>query len=332
MSLISLPTINRYRFIFEAQSPLLLSDYSGSAWRGLLGHGLRRVSCVTRAKTCDGCLLTDSCVYATIFESSSAGADQGRFQVRPHPFVLALEGMGRRQIAAGEKLELGINLFGKANDSLPYMLQGMTEGGKLGMGRDHAQFVLSGLLQERALGSDQWSDVYDAEEGRLMLFPSTPTEIPLAPEFVDIELLTPLRMKRKGKLVGPREFESADFLRQLWRRVQDIGHFYGEDEPRGDLPLPQSRANSFTDSNISVKWHDWTRYSSRQKTAMQMGGVIGKMRLQGSSLQDWWPLLWYGQWLHLGKATSMGLGAYQLKFPQACGQQSIRQNGASYGI
>ena len=327
MSRISLPAINRYRFIFEAQSPLMLSDYSGSAWRGLLGHGLRRVSCVTRAKTCEGCLLTDSCVYATIFESSSAGTDKGRYQVRPHPFVLSIEGMGRRQIATGENLGLGISLFGKANASLPYMVQGMTEGGKLGMGRDHAQFILSGLLQESALGSEHWDEVFDAEQGRLMLLPPIPAEMPTAPEFVDIELLTPLRMKRKGKLIGPREFEAADFLRQLWRRVQDIGHFYGDDESRCEFSLPESRADSFSDCNIALKWHDWTRYSSRQKTAMQMGGVIGTIRLQGDSLEDWWPLLWVGQWLHLGKATSMGLGAYQLKFPQACEPHSKAQSG-----
>lgn len=321
MNLISLPSINRYRFVFELLSPLVLSEYSGSAWRGLLGHGLRRVSCVTRARTCDGCPLTDSCVYASVFESRSAKSGQGRFQVKPHPFVLTVVESAQRQIAAGENLELEISLFGKANIALPYLVQGMAEGGKLGMGRDHAQFVLTGLRQETVLGSGNWIDVYDLDQGRLSLSSVSPAELPPVPEQVDIELLTPLRMKRKGKLVGPGEFEAADFLRQLWRRVQDIGHFYGDGESAYELLLPTSRADSFEDANIFLKWHDWTRYSSRQKTAMQMGGVIGQIRLQGESLKDWWPILWMGQWLHLGKATSMGLGYYQLILPQACEHQ-----------
>ncbi len=318
MNLFRLPSINRYRLVFEALSPVMLSEYSGSAWRGLLGHGLRHVSCVTRARTCEGCLLADSCVYASVFESRSIDSGQGRFQMKPHPFVLTMKESGQRQIATGENLELEISLFGKANAALPYLILGMTEGGKLGMGRGYARFVLTGLLQETVLGAKNWINVYDPEQGRLTLLSVLPAELPPAPESVDIELLTPLRMKRKGKLVGPREFAAADFLRQLWRRTQDMGHFYSDGESASELPLPTSRADSFSGTRISLKWHDWTRYSSRQKTTMKMGGVVGQIRLQGESLNDWWPILWMGQWLHLGKATSMGLGHYQLILPQAC--------------
>lgn len=326
MQQINMPMLSSYRLIFQALSPMLLSEYSGSAWRGLLGHGLRRVSCVTRAKTCDGCALLDSCVYASIFESRSSNGSAGQFQAKPHPFVLTVLESGRRQIKEDEYLGLEITLVGKANAALPYLIQGMTEGGKLGMGREHAQFKLAGILQEATLGSGQWLEVYDPEEGKLNLAQMTTVEIPAAPEAVDIELLTPLRMKRKGKLVGPGEFQAADFFRQLWRRTQDINHFYGDGKTGIALPLPQSRADSLdTLAQLSLSWKDWTRYSSRQRTAMQMGGVVGSIHLQGEALQEWWPLLWIGQWLHLGKATSMGLGQYRLSVPQACEQQVERQ-------
>ncbi|MEA3644219.1 MAG: hypothetical protein VBE63_30485, partial [Lamprobacter sp.] len=40
--------LERLCFHFQAQEPIRLPTYSGSAWRGLLGHSLRRSVCVTR--------------------------------------------------------------------------------------------------------------------------------------------------------------------------------------------------------------------------------------------------------------------------------------------
>jgi hypothetical protein len=65
----ALPDIGAYRLTFLAQEALELPDYPGSAWRGVLGRGLRRAVCVTRAPRCPGCLLAGTCVYATLFEA-----------------------------------------------------------------------------------------------------------------------------------------------------------------------------------------------------------------------------------------------------------------------
>ena len=61
-----------------------------------------------------------------------------------------------------------------------------------------------------------------------------------------------------------------------------------------------------------LRWHDWTRYSSRQQTKMQMGGLVGHLVLDGVRAQRYWKQLWLGQWTHVGKGTSMGLGRYRL--------------------
>ncbi len=63
------PGFGFYRFEFVAEEPIVLPPFPGSAWRGLVGHGLRRTVCVTRQPRCEGCLLIGSCVYSTIFES-----------------------------------------------------------------------------------------------------------------------------------------------------------------------------------------------------------------------------------------------------------------------
>jgi len=74
--------------------------------------------------------------------------------------------------------------------------------------------------------------------------------------------------------------------------------------------MQQARDIQLRDPQLT--WHDWTRYSSRQQTKMNMGGLIGSFSLDGD-LQNFWPYLWLGQWTHTGKGTSMGLGAYRIE-------------------
>ena len=47
-----------------------------------------------------------------------------------------------------------------------------------------------------------------------------------------------------------------------------------------------------------------------------MGGIIGVLELNMSGLENFWPYLWLGQWTHIGKGTSMGMGAYSIKISQ----------------
>jgi hypothetical protein len=45
---------------------------------------------------------------------------------------------------------------------------------------------------------------------------------------------------------------------------------------------------------------------------MNMGGLIGSVQMDMQGLEDFWPYLWLGQWTHVGKGTSMGMGAYSI--------------------
>jgi len=60
-----------------------------------------------------------------------------------------------------------------------------------------------------------------------------------------------------------------------------------------------------------LHWRDWTRYSNRQKQEMSLGGVVGDWALRGN-LTPFLPFLHLGQWLHVGKNATFGLGGYTL--------------------
>jgi hypothetical protein len=133
----------------------------------------------------------------------------------------------------------------------------------------------------------------------------------MAPSAVRLRLLTPLRIKRRRHLVGPAEFELATLLHALCERIALLaGHYGGEARPEWGRLKPH--ADDVRMEHHGLRWQDWTRYSSRQDTLMEMGGLLGELRLAGSGLAAFWPVLGYGQWVHVGKGTSFGLGAYVL--------------------
>jgi hypothetical protein len=309
------PPMVRVRLDFDAVEPMRLPAYAGSAWRGLLGHSLRRTVCVTRQPTCRGCLLTATCPYSVFFESPPPTAESAkRYTAVPHPFVLDPEVRPKRDLRAGEGIRLGINLVGPAVGLLPYLIQAMARAGERGLGSARARFALKRVLAEQGLGSGDWRGVYEpaSSEYRRVAgeIPSlgSPPEGPLALDF-----LTPLRIKRHGRFVGAAEFSSEDLLRNLVARLSSLAELYGDHRHPREQGKPSRTANEVGLASSDLHWLDWTRYSSRQSTSMRMGGLVGKIRLAGPGLAAFWPALWLGQWTHVGKGTSFGLGKYRLR-------------------
>ena len=60
-----------------------------------------------------------------------------------------------------------------------------------------------------------------------------------------------------------------------------------------------------------LSWVDWERYSNRQETKMKMGGFIGSITFEGD-FKPFLPFLLLGEYIHVGKGTSLGLGKYEI--------------------
>ena len=310
---LTLPPLIRLRVAMQALDPIHLPPFAGSAWRGLLGHGLRQAACVTRARDCDGCLLQAHCVYPRVFEPlPPPGEDGRRFAAPPRPYLLNIDPQAGRDHAAGETLTLGITLLGEAIRQVPYLIHALQLAGQRGLGREQGRFAVVGLDQEAAPGSDDWRSVYSAAEGRYAPLPLAATALPGVPERVQVRLLTPLRLKRHGHLTGPERFTPEDFLFNLVGRLRLLASHHGGNPEPLDWPRFYPSAQSLVLSHARLHWHEWTRYSSRQSTAMELGGLLGTFELSGPGLAALWPLLWHGQWVHAGKSTTFGLGAYRL--------------------
>jgi hypothetical protein len=275
---------------------------------------LRRTLCVTRQPRCDGCLLQGSCTYARLFESPALRPeDQARSSAIPHPFVLEVEPGAAMDLAPGAPLGFGLTLIGSALQALPYLIHALGQAGERGIGKGQGRFELRGLDQELTLGAEDWAPVYRGDSGRYSPGAVRERRLPPAPERVQLSFHTPLRIKHHERLVGAAQLQAEILTRQLLWRLEALDRHYGEGSGtlgRDDFGADAAQVRLVTPR---LRWHDWTRYSSRQDTLMQMGGLLGDLVLEGPGLPILWPALWLGQWTHLGKATSMGLGRYRVR-------------------
>ncbi|MBF0145669.1 MAG: CRISPR system precrRNA processing endoribonuclease RAMP protein Cas6 [Magnetococcales bacterium] len=310
LSLFSCP-LGRYRFEWRVRTPLRLPEYSGSALRGSFGGALRQLGCMAREPVCTGCMMIHSCPYATIFETPppKEATDQTMAAVVPHPYVIEPPPWGRQFFAPGETLVFHLILAGRALEQLPLVVLAWQRALAKGVGPGMGTADLQCITWEGASGA---TTVFTAEEG--ILHPHAARE-PVPPwpggDRLTLELLTPTRIQKEGKPLGPGRLHPRDFLVTLMRRVSQMARIHC-DHPWPMDPVTLARSAQGITSHGNLSWRDWTRRSSRQGRNMALGGVVGHWTLVGD-LRPFWELLYLGEWLHVGKNATFGLGGYRLR-------------------
>ena len=124
-----------------------------------------------------------------------------------------------------------------------------------------------------------------------------------------ISFKTPLRIRFDGQITDNLEFHVL--LRNLLRRVSSLSYFHCGTRLDMDFRglIGKSRAVRQTASDIH--WYDWRRYSTRQQEWMSLGGIVGRVLYEGD-MSDFMALLRLGEYIHVGKGTSFGLGKYEM--------------------
>ncbi len=299
----------RYRLRFKACGAGCLPEYSGSAWRGALGHALKKAVCVTHHKSCQSCLLYRSCPYSYIFETPPHpdAKKMRKYEAAPPRFLIEPPEAPKDGIH-----ELGLTLFGRGNKYLPYLIHALQRAGERGLGKDRLPMKLADVLQARPVDSDTWVRVYQPE-GTLQADPPEIPSVPDPPPAVRIKLETHMRLQRDAHLVSPEAFSFSDLFSSLLRRISMLTSFHADVPLETDFAGLTQRAHTVEAVSVNLAWKAWTRYSSRQKTAIRMDGLLGDFIVGLAGKAELWPYLWWGQWVHAGKATSMGLGKYSIQ-------------------
>ena len=328
--------IARYRFTSIADEDLPLPHYSGSLLRGVFGAALRRSTCMTGLPKCSECPLYRTCPYPSIFESPPRETPLGqRFTEVPNPYVIEPPDFGPTIIKRGETLRFGMVLVGSDTlKNLPLITHAWQRALSHGLGRSRARATLTGI---EWCGEDARSEnVLDQETGTVIPHDAS-VQIPPCPaslKGLNLAFVTPLRLQSNGKPLRVRELTVRALLLAAVRRSTLMMNLHGGVDPEVEISTLLESSASITDERGGLRWVDWTRYSSRQQQEMTLGGVVGSWKLHGD-VEALWPWLWLGQWLHLGKNATMGMGSYTLRLDSAGESSAQSENlpqGASQGI
>lgn len=303
----------RYRFGFRMQARLDLPDYAGSLLRGQFGAALRQASCMTRAPVCEGCPLRTTCPYPAVFEAPGPAAHSlQNFSHIPNAYVVEPPPLGTREVDAGEMLHFGLVLFGQALRHLPlisFALQRAVDGG---------------LGRARAAGTLETIDVQRNDDGhheRIWQVGDTAiaehdTEFEVVGRNAEARRLTlafhtPLRLQHQGKPLRPQQLTPRKLVADLLRRATLLAEFHADRRNLVDDPSALVRLAETLEHRATLRWHDWSRFSSRQQREMTLGGALGTWTLEGT-LAPLLPWLHLGQWLHVGKNATLGMGGYTI--------------------
>jgi len=230
----------------------------------------------------------------------------------------------------GSTFSFDLTLIGKAISFFPYFIVAFKELGDQGLGRGRKPFRLKQISAVDSIRGRE-EPIYTAEEE---LVRTGEVKVTLAdcqrlaasfladggPTTLRLAFLTPTRLKYQDHLVDKPEFHII--FRSLLRRLSALALFHCGTKLDVDYRGLIAQTQTVQLIQDETKWVDWERYSSRQRERMVFGGLIGQATYAGD-VRPFLPYLLFGQWTHVGKNATFGLGRYRIS------QQD--QKGASQG-
>jgi len=310
-----------YNFTLNFLEKASLPRYKGSTLRGAFGVNFRKICCLQKKKRCEECLLRQKCPFIYIFNSSPPpdAKKLRRYDNIPRPFLILPHLDEKQEYSPGEKLTFQLTLIGDAINYLSYFILTFKEMGRSGLGkkvngkrgvfelsRVDALSPITGKSSKIYSSSDELIYNKDTKISHSQIMKKVEK---MNKEKIKITFTTPLRLRYKGSYIFHPEF--YHLIKALLGRLSSLSYFYCNEELKIDFKKLIQDAHRVKLLSSAYFWKDWWRYSSRQKTNMALGGVVGEVTFSGD-LEPYLPFLVWGELVHIGKGTTFGLGRYKI--------------------
>lgn len=278
--------------------------------RGSLGMTFRKMVCVTRMETCDGCLLRFHCPYPRFFEPFAPPGHPfaRRLSQFPRPFALEVPAPSASPVrfAEGDLLSFKMTLWGRTSELLPYLVVAVNRALSRGIGRevraDLVRVVAEVPGMERVAFSDGVLETSLPEVSADQILSARGGEV----RRLRVVFLSPVRADVGGRLQHPVDFPAL--IRAANERGRAVFWAYGGREPPWDGRMLVRDAEKVQTVETEQSWLDLSRFSRRQGVKLKIGGVLGWAVFGGDDLSPFIPLLRFAEWVHVGKLATMGLG------------------------
>lgn len=276
-------------------------DWPGPIIRGAFGAALLEHSC--QSGGCPPCKRPQTCTYGLAFDLPHSDENASRLagvqRQKPHPMAL------RVGLEADPRvLRVGLELFGTAAArQVGALAQALIQAADGGFGKQRLRGRLLGV-EALDLASGRWLPAREPPRP----YPLPPALIP-TPTRLRVALRTPLRLQRRGQMLGREQpFEAAELLRAVLRRLTQLVAHYGIPGRDPDYPGLSALAGQIDADPSGLRWTRHARWSARQQAVLPLNGLTGELKLAGPMLPVFFPLLRLSERIGAGKGTIHGLG------------------------
>lgn len=290
---------------FRSCLPLLGKEYAAAC---------RSLSCHWPERVCETCSRHEGCAWYLVFgqKLSSDPSALKRHQKPPLPFAFTfpevepLSGMHR-------DFECGLVVIGQAISQLNMLLKGFAE---LLSGRSFpvpAEIIRIESRDYQGSVPCAAEDQRNVRPGDLVPANLVPANLVIAStegllesrswigSNLHLRLLSPLRMLEDGVVAS--RFEFSRFARSVMRRVSSMAYYYGENEFDCDF----KELSRLVKDVVCTDYH----FSTADAKNRKLTGIIGSGTFSGE-FSLLMPFLVIGSYIHTGKGSSFGMGAYEL--------------------
>lgn len=304
--------VGRYELRFRAVERVFCAPMAGAMWRGVLGRALKHMADglapVPRGLSAEQA----RGLYRDLFETPPPpdAAKMRKYTAVPHPYTL-LSLDDDRVLQPEEAAVVGLTLVGRANAALPGVVAGFRRAAETGIGVSRGRMALDAVDAVWRRGAEDRQPVH-AAGGTVTVPPPEVPSTPPMPRFVEVRIVSALRLTHQGRLAGPDDFRARDLLMFLVRRVSMLSTFHTDTPLDTDFRALKEAAAKVRIVERNLALHRQTRRSSAQGREVPMDGLVGWCVLDLAGQGALWPYLWLAPWIHAGKAATMGLGAVTL--------------------
>ena len=306
---IDLP-LSRYTFDFEVLDALQLPAQPGVLWHSVFGKNLKDLSCISKAEKCEQCMFLHQCDYTQLFKGTRP--EQSEIMRKsdtiptPHIFQASLNASQVNRV--GETISINVVLCGKANEQLSALTRALYVAGLKGLGKQRSRVKLQQLTQHSVNGETKalLNDVQLLEA-----LPCVPLPVSESPKSARLDFLTPY--KPSGKANNGHGIDFGRFLMAIVRRVDLMQYFTTGIKLSEDFKALKLLTETIPVNGVDLTFVQGNRYSAANGSIKDTSGFMGYVEFDLRNHQALWPFLDVGQWLNVGKNSSMGFGRYSVQ-------------------
>lgn len=303
-----LPPLVRLELALEAEEPVELPAWTGSALHGALGWALAEVAC---SNVCAARHDAEPgrCPYARLFDVVA-----GRPGLSPHIAAMPVPALALRPpppvrasvLRPGERWSFAAHVIGsEAIGDIRPLLAAVARMGERGIGKGRGR---ARLASARSGGRELW--VSDRLDGEPQVVPASDWAARREARGVRLRSITPLHLRRSGELDRTPTFERI--VDASLRRLVALAAHRGGGEPEvhvNDL----GRSLSAGAGPVVARWEAFStkRWSERQRRRHEVEGVLGELSCEDAGAAT--TILLAAAEVGVGKGTAMGMGCIEIE-------------------